>query len=78
MKAADFTRSYSNGLITTDIRAQLIELSPRDAALSKSKLYDWLERFAQGGVFALAHQYKDRGGLGANLTQEQKDRLEWL
>jgi hypothetical protein len=37
-----------------------------------------LSGFAQGGVFALAHQYKDRGGMGASLTQEQKDRLEWL
>jgi putative transposase len=78
MNAPDFARAYSNGLIATDVRARLVELSPRDAALSKSKLYDWLERFAQGGVFALAHQYKERGGAGASLTQEQKDRLEWL
>ena len=78
IKAADFARNYTNGLIVTDIRARLIELSPRDAALGRSKLYDWLERFAQGGTLALSNQYKDRGGLGASLTQEQKDRLEWL
>ena len=78
MKVADFARAYTDGLIVTDIRARLIELSPRDATLSKSKLYEWLERFSQGGVIALARQHKDRGGAGASLTQEQKDRLEWL
>jgi putative transposase len=78
MKAAEFARAYSSGLIVTDIRARLTELSPRDATLSRSKLYDWLERFSQGGALGLAHQYKDRGGLGAGLTQKQKDRLEWL
>lgn len=26
----------------------------------------------------MAPQYKDRGGMGASLTQEEKDRLEWL
>jgi hypothetical protein len=72
MKALGFARAYSGGLIATDIRARLVELSPRDATLSQTKLYGWLERYTQGGVFALAPQYKDRGGTGTTLTQEEK------
>jgi hypothetical protein len=78
MKAGEFARAYSNGLIATNIRARLIELSPHDAALSRLKLYDWLERFSQGGVFGLAPQYKKRGGAGASLSREVKNLLEYL
>jgi hypothetical protein len=78
MSAVAFARAYSDGLIAADIRAGLVKLSPRDVSLSQTKLCGRLERFAQGGVFALAPQYKKRGGAGSSLSREVKNLLEYL
>ncbi|MDR2418013.1 MAG: hypothetical protein LBD79_03055 [Treponema sp.] len=72
MKAAEFARAYSNGLIATDIRVRLAELSPRDATLSRSKLYDWLERFSQDGIFALAPNTKTEAGQEPPSPKKRK------
>jgi hypothetical protein len=38
----------------------------------------WLRPYSQCGLSGLAPQYKARGGAGANLTEEQKNLLEYL
>jgi putative transposase len=39
---------------------------------------NWLRRYQQFGLAGLAQQYHDRGKDGATLSQEAKDRIEWL
>jgi putative transposase len=76
LSAAQFVTAYNAGEAVPHLR---IRLGPYGAISAQSSLYRWLERYQEHGVEGLVPQYgKTRGGNGASLSQEEKDRIEWL
>jgi putative transposase len=74
--AARFVSAYANGEAVPGLRARL---GPYGDISSQSSLYRWLERYQEHGMEGLVPQYRmRRGGNGASLPQEVKDRVEWL
>jgi putative transposase len=70
-----FLDLYQQGKILPEIKEQL----GKWGRVRRSYFYDgWLQAYAQAGLAGLAPQYKARGGAGASLSQEVKDRLEYL
>jgi hypothetical protein len=71
-----FIEFYNQGLILPEVRERL----GRWGLLNSPSVFysHWLARYQQFGLPGLAPQYKDKGGPGATLPEEVKDRLEWL
>jgi putative transposase len=72
--AEQFVASYNAGEIACGLRAKLGKYGK---ITSQSSIYRWLGQYAQTGLEGLAPQYTGKGA-GASLTQEAKDRIEWL
>ncbi|MDR0584545.1 MAG: hypothetical protein LBG57_09400, partial [Treponema sp.] len=70
-----FVSAYNNGDAVPELRARL---GPHGDIRGQSSLYRWLERYHEHGMAGLVPQYHRRGGNGASLPQEVKDRIEWL
>ena len=71
---ARFVEAYNSGEIVPDLRAQL---GCHGDIKGPSSFYRWLEQYEKDGLTGLAPQYAGRG-IGASLSQEAKDRIEWL
>jgi hypothetical protein len=71
-----FVTAYNNGMAVPELRARL---GPHGGISAQSSLYRWLERYSGHGIAGLVPQYrKKRGGNGASLPEEVKNRVEWL
>ncbi|MDR0584594.1 MAG: hypothetical protein LBG57_09645 [Treponema sp.] len=70
-----FVSAYNSGAIVPELRARL---GPHGDIRSQSSLYRWLERYHEHGMDGLVPQYHKRGGNGASLPREVKERIEWL
>jgi hypothetical protein len=76
LSAKQFIESYNNNLIASDIKERL----GRWGHIGSTAVFyqNWRRRYQQFGLAGLAPQYHDRGKDGATLSQEAKDRIEWL
>jgi putative transposase len=74
LNVARFVEAYNSGEIAQATRAWL---GPHGDIKGQSTLYRWLEGYEQKGLEGIAPQYSKRG-LGCSLSQEAKDRIEWL
>jgi hypothetical protein len=77
LSAKQFVERYNKGLIVPEIRERL----GRWGLLKSTSVFysHWLLRYQQFGLAGLVPQYnRDRGGAGATLPQEARDRIEWL
>ena len=74
LSASQFVTAYYKGEIIPDVRAKL---GGHGDITGPSSLYRWMERYEQHGIAGLAPQYTGRGA-GVTLSQEVKDRIEWL
>jgi hypothetical protein len=77
LSAKQFVELYNKGLIIPEIRERL----GRWGLLKSTSMFysHWLLRYQQFGLAGLVPQYnRDRGGAGATLSQEARDRIEWL
>jgi putative transposase len=72
-----FIEAYEKGAIVPDIKERLGRWG---LIHTPHVFYDnWLRRYALYGLAGLAPQYRrNRGGAGASLPQDVKDRIEWL
>jgi hypothetical protein len=76
LSPGQFITAWNNGVAVPELRGRLGTFG---GISSQSSLYRWLERYTQHGLEGLAPQYpKQRGGNGASLPREVKDRIEWL
>jgi hypothetical protein len=76
LNTKQFVDLYNEGTILPEVKAAL-----GDWGYLKDwrRFYDtWLQPYAQAGLAGLVPQYKKRGGHGASLDQNVKDRLEYL
>jgi putative transposase len=72
LSAKQFVERYDRGLIVPDVRERL----GRWGLLKSASVFYSHRQF---GLPGLVPQYnRDRGGAGATLPQEVKDRIEWL
>jgi len=62
----NFLNAYHSGLLLSDIHAELKKIK-------RSTLYNWLQLYDQGGLDALAPQY--RGSQSSNILAGEKDFL---
>jgi len=71
-----FIEAYEAGIIVPEVKARL----ERWGHLHTQSIFykEWLQRYSLYGLAGLAPQYKGRGGPGASLSDEAKDRIEWL
>jgi putative transposase len=69
-----FVEAYNAGEIAQASRAYL---GPHGDSLSKTTFYNWLTLYERKGLEGIAPQYSKRG-VGVSLSQEAKDRIEWL
>jgi hypothetical protein len=77
LSAKEFVERYNKGLVVPEARERL----GRWGLLNSVSVFysHWLLRYQQFGLAGLVPQYnKDRGGAGAALPQEVKERIEWL
>jgi putative transposase len=74
LSVARFVEAYNSGKVVPDLRAQL---GCHGDIKGPSSFYRWLEQYERDGITGLAPQYTGRG-IGASLSQEAKDRIEWL
>jgi transposase InsO family protein len=76
LSVKQFIKLYNEGVIIPEVKDRLGRWGHSG---SISVFYsNWLARYKQFGLAGLAPQYQDRGGDGATLSQETKDRIEWL
>lgn len=77
LNVTQFIAAYENGVIVPDIKDRLGRWG---LIHTPHVFYDnWLRRYSLYGLAGLAPQYqRRRGGAGASLPQETKDRIEWL
>jgi putative transposase len=77
LPAKQFVELYGKELIASEAGERLGRWG---LLKSPSAFYShWLLRYQQFGLAGLVPQYnRDRGGAGATLSQEAKDRIEWL
>ncbi|MDR2098214.1 MAG: Mu transposase C-terminal domain-containing protein [Spirochaetaceae bacterium] len=76
LSVIEFIRHYEAGVILPEVKERLGRWG---LIHTPSKFYaHWLSRYSKFGIEGLVPQYKDKGGPGASLTQEMKDRIEWL
>ena len=75
LSVTDFTVAYNRGDIAFNLREKL---GPHGDIKSPKSLYRWMEQYEHDGIEGLAPQFSRRGGFGASLPQEVKDRIEWL
>ncbi|MDR2247744.1 MAG: hypothetical protein LBE17_13920, partial [Treponema sp.] len=76
LSAKQFIELYNDNVIVSDIKERL----GRWGHIGSTAVFyqNWLRRYQQFGLAGLAPQYHDRGKDGATLSQEAKDRIEWL
>ena len=76
LSVKQFVEYYNDNLILPEIKEHL----GRWGTIGSTAMFyqNWLRRYQQFGLEGLVPQYHDRGGMCAGLSQETKDRIEWL